>query len=684
MAELLLELFCEEIPARMQPRACDDLKRLVGDGLTAASLSYERLEAYASPRRLVLHATGLPAAQPDVREERRGPRTDAPLAAIEGFLRSTGLKLEQLTAKMEGKGTFYVGVVEKPGQPTPVVLKALLAQVITSFPWPKSMRWGERSRSMDALRWVRPLQSIVCLLGGAVVDLEIAGIKAGNATRGHRFMAPSAFTVDDFDSYKTKLRLNRVLMDPAERMAKIDGQARALAKSAGLELVEDAGLLAENAGLTEWPVVLMGSFDAAFLDVPAECLTATMRANQKYFTLRDLKTGRMANRFLCVANLEAADKGEAIIAGNEKVLSARLADARFFWEQDLKVPLAARLPKLADITFHEKLGTLAEKVERVAALARHLSASIPGCDPDLAEQAAQLCKADLVSGMVGEFPELQGIMGRYYATREGLDPAVAQAIEEHYKPLGPSDACPTAPVSVAVALADKLDTLVGFFAIDEKPTGSRDPFALRRAALGVIRLIVGNGLRLSLAGVIGGQSGVVVGDLLDFFADRLKVQQREAGVRHDLIEAVFALGGEDDLVRLLARVAALQAFVGTEDGANLLAGTRRALNILKIEEKKDGRAFTDPVEPALLALPAETALYQAIAGATAAAQAAVETEDFTAAMAALARLRAPVDAFFDTVTVNADEPHIRANRLALLAMLRSAVNTVADVSKIEG
>ncbi|MEX6724116.1 glycine--tRNA ligase subunit beta [Parapedomonas caeni] len=678
MAELLLELFCEEIPARMQAKAAEDLGRLLAEALKAQGLTPASLETYATPRRLALVAREVPAAQPDLEEERRGPRADAPAAAIDGFLKSTGLSRDELEERDDPKGRFLYAVIKRAGRPTAEVLAEVIPGIVRAFPWPKSMRWGERSSATDSLRWVRPLQSMICLLDGEVVGFEVEGVKTGNITRGHRFHGNSQFTVAGFDDYRTKLRVSKVVLDAAERARIIETGARKLAEAAGLELVDDAGLLAENAGLNEWPVPLLGQFDESFLAVPPEVIQLTMKVNQKYFALRDAKTGRLANRFICVANVEATDHGKAIVAGNERVLAARLSDAKFFWDTDLKTTLNDRLPKLADIVFHEKLGTLAKKVDRVAMLARLLAPSC-GADPDLAETAARLAKADLVSGMVGEFPEVQGVMGAYYAEAEGLDPQVAGAIREHYSPVGPADACPNAPVAVAVALADKIDTLVGFFTIGEKPTGSKDPFALRRAALGVIRLVVENKLRLGLNALFDGAAG-----LLDFFADRLKVQQREAGVRHDLIDAVFSLGGEDDLVRLLARVAALSDFIATDDGANLLAGYKRAANILRIEEKKDGRAYDAAVEPGLLALPQEQALYERVSAAGAEMRAAVEVEDFAGAMKAAASLRAPVDAFFEQVTVNAEEPHVRANRLNLLASLRSAMHQVADFSRIEG
>jgi glycyl-tRNA synthetase beta chain len=556
------------------------------------------------------------------------------------------------------------------------------------------MRWGERSHAASALRWVRPLHSVVALLDRDVVELSVEGIASGRTTYGHRFLSQGPIEVDGVDTYIARLRDAHVILSAEERGRLIGERARGLAAEAGLELIEDDGLLAENAGLTEWPVPLLGGFDPAFLDVPPEVIQLTMRANQKYFACRDPKTGGLAPSFVCVANTVASDGGEAIVAGNRKVLAARLSDARFFWEQDKKKRLEDHLPRLDDIVFHEKLGTLGQRVERLVAFIDDLAPFVPGLDPEQAKRAARLAKADLVTGMVGEFPELQGVMGRYYAAAQGEPPAVAAAIEDHYRPVGPTDRCPTDPVSVAVALAEKLDTLAGFFGIDERPTGSKDPFALRRAALAVLRLLTENRLRLPLSRLLPAAAqlyrdqGVAATDqpgaLLDFLADRLKVQQREAGVRHDLIDAVFALGGEDDLVRLLARVAALQAFVATEDGANLLAGYKRAANILRIEEKKDGDRYDGAVDPVLLTQPEEHALSREIEAVMPETRAAIDREDFTAAMAILARLRPAVDAFFNHVTVNDNEPAVRANRLRLLDRVRSAVNGVADFSRIEG
>ena len=696
MAELLLELFSEEIPARMQKRAGEDLKKAVLDLLATNGLAHTHAAAYTTPRRLCLHVTGVPAATADSREERRGPRVDAPEKALEGFLRGAGLTKDQLEQRDEKKGSFYYAIIEKPGQATATVLAAALPDIIRHFPWPKSQRWGAASRTAGSLKWVRPLHSILAIFDGAALDTEIDGIKAGDRTEGHRFMAPGAFTVTDFADYKARLSAAYVMLDPADRAQLIGEKARALAAEHDLTLVEDAGLLAEVAGLVEWPVPLLASFDPDFLKVPEEVLQLTMKKDQKYFALRDSSSGRMAPNFITVSNIEASDGGAAIAAGNQKVIAARLADARFFWEQDLKGLTQGKkvlddlLVNLSDIVFHASLGTVAERVGRIKALSRALAEHIPGCDADAAERAATLAKADLTSNMVYEFPEVQGVMGRYYALEQGENPAVADAVRDHYAPKGPDDTCPSAPVSVAVALAEKLDTLVGFFAIDEKPTGSKDPFALRRAALGVIRLITENDLRLNLKTLTEyhvlmipdhqSDQGVVASELLAFFADRLKVQQREKGVRHDLIDTVFALGGEDDLVRLLARVSALQAFIGTDDGENLHAAFKRAHNILAKAGQDD---FGSPSAD-LLVEEAEKALYVATNEGTALVEKALKAEDFTAAMAALAALRTPIDQFFDQVMVNAEDAAQRSNRFAILAAFTGAVNKVADFSRIEG
>lgn len=717
MTDFLLELRSEEIPARMQAKAREDLARLFAAELARAGLAVTETVTYATPRRLALIARGLPEATAAVSEEIKGPRASAPPQALEGFLRKTGLSREQLT---ERDGVLYA-VSDKPGRATVEVLAEAVAAVIRAFPWPKSMRWGAESRSTESLRWVRPLHGIVALFGEQVVPVSVADVESGAATLGHRFHHPGAITIGSAADYVEKLRACHVIVDQEERAALIRDRATALAAEAGLVLVEDEGLVAENAGLTEWPVPLLGRFDPAFLDVPPEVIQLTARVNQKYFVCRD-REGRLADAFVCTANIAASDGGARIVDGNRKVLAARLSDARFFYETDRKVPLAQQAEKLGKIVFHEKLGTVADKVERVAKLARWLveeGVILPAIGEDvktladMAERAARLAKADLVTGMVGEFPELQGLMGGYYAAAQGEPAAVAEAVRDHYKPVGQGDDVPTAPVTVAVSLADKLDSIAQFFAADLRPSGSKDPFALRRSALGVIALILDNGLRFAL-----GQ--VASRDVLDFFADRLKVQQREAGVRHDLIDAVFALGGEDDLVRLLARVRALQSFVGTEDGANLLAGYKRAANILKKEGipdrapanagAQDGEApggpgllrsqehsfaqehvsaqqhAPTPQHKSLSYTPEkdEAALIAALDSAEPAAADAVAREDFAGAMAALATLRAPIDAFFDTVTVNDPDPAKREARLALLARVRAAVHTVADFAKIEG
>jgi glycyl-tRNA synthetase beta chain len=687
MAELLLEVFSEEIPARMQTRAAEDLARLLGDGLKSAGLSFDTVESFATPRRLTGVVDGLPARSPDVSEEKKGPRVGAPEAAVQGFLKSAGLKsLDQAEIRADKKGDFYVALIERPGRPTPDVVAEIVPEIVRNFPWPKSMRWGN-----GRLRWVRPLHSILCIFGGKVVPFEIDGIKSGKETRGHRFMAPKPFSVRSFDDYVQKLRKAFVILDPREREAIILKGAQKLAAKQQLVLVEDMALLAENAGLTEWPVVLMGSFDDSFLEVPGEVLATSMKAHQKCFSLR--RGERLANRFILVANLEAEDRGGAIVAGNERVIAARLADAKFFFDHDRKVMLEERVPKLREIVFHEKLGTQYERVQRVRVLAREI-AKLVLADPDLAERAAILAKADLISDMVGEFPELQGVMGRYYALDQEEDALVANAIGAHYKPVGPSDDVPRDPIAISVALADKLDMLTGFWAIDEKPTGSKDPYALRRAALGIIRIVIENDLRLPLNDVTRAAlqkwrqltphgSADVQANLLAFFADRLKVHLRDQGARHDLVDAVFALGG-DDLLMIVRRVEALGLFLDTEDGDHLLTGTKRAINILRIEEKKDSCSYDQPPDAMLLKQTEEIALAKTVDEVERAAAAAVGKEDFEAAMAAMARLRAPVDAFFDHVTVNTDDPALRENRLRLLNRIRSTTLTVADFSKIGG
>lgn len=735
MTDFLLEIRCEEIPARMQAGARADLERLFRAQLDAAGLKAGEIVVWSTPRRLALIARDLPLATEAVSEELKGPRTSAPEQALDGFLRKTGLAKDQL---VERDGVWFA-VVEKPGRATKDVLAQAIPAIIRVFPWPKSQRWGAASLATDSLRWVRPLSGIVAILGEELVECEVGDIRSGYATLGHRFHHPGEITIGGAGDYAEKLRACHVIVDHAEREALIRDKARAVAADAGLVLVEDEGLVVENAGLTEWPVPLLGRFDETYLEVPPEVIQLTSRINQKYFICRDAAE-KLANAFVCTANIEAHDGGTAIVDGNRKVLAARLSDARFFWQQDRKTSLAVQAGKLARITFHEKLGTVADKVARVASLAEWLASEgvVPNCDPALARQAAELCKADLVTEMVGEFPELQGLMGGYYACAEGLPDAVADAIRDHYKPVGQGDDVPTAPVTVAVALADKIDTLAAFFLIDEKPTGSKDPFALRRAGISIIRLLTANGLRARLLPVLtqathpfaaSRDNGVAVGhtqgrsalnDVLGFIADRLKVQQREAGVRHDLIDAVFALGGEDDLVRLLARVRALQAFVGTEDGANLLAGYKRAANILKKEGYASGvnagsegegivpptgeedplvlvddpmfegvadqfaRAHTQPMSLSYQPEPAEQALISALDDAGPKAEEAVKAEDFTGAMAALASLRAPIDAFFEGVTVNDSDAQKRISRLALLDRFRAAVHKVADFSRIEG
>ncbi|MGH6745955.1 glycine--tRNA ligase subunit beta [Novosphingobium sp.] len=705
MTDFLLELRSQEIPARMQAGARADLEKLFRKEMAAAGVAVGEVTVWSTPRRLALIARGLPLATEAVHEETKGPATSAPDQALEGFLRKTGLTRDQLEVRdLKGKDTYFA-VVEKPGRAVAEVLAEVVPAIIRSFPWPKSQRWGAASISTESLRWVRPLSGIVAILGEDLVACEVGGIASGYVTLGHRFHAPGEITIGGAHDYADKLHLAHVLVNHEERQDIVRTKAREAATAAGLVLVEDEGLVIENAGLTEWPVPLLGRFEEDFLEVPPETIQLTARVNQKYFVCEDT-AGSLANAFICTANIVANDGGAAIVDGNRKVLAARLSDARFFWQQDRKTSLSAQAAKLARITFHEKLGSVADKVDRVARLAEWLASEgiVPNCDPALARQAAELSKADLVTEMVGEFPELQGLMGGYYARAEGLPDAVADAIRDHYKPVGQGDEVPTAPVTVAVALADKLDTLRSFFAIDEKPTGSKDPFALRRAALGIIRLITDNALRF----------GVAEGDLLDFFADRLKVQQKEAGVRHDLIDAVFALGGEDDLVRLLARVHALQGFVSTDDGANLLAGYKRAANILKKEDwhgvegeiartgEEDPLAGVEDPDlaeviaakmahrhaseqaPAYAAEPAEQTLIDAVAAAETEVSRAVSSEDFAAAMTALASLRAPIDAFFEHVTVNDADPLKRQARLALLDRFRAAVHKVADFSRIEG
>jgi glycyl-tRNA synthetase beta chain len=715
MPDLLLELFSEEIPARMQAQAAEDLRRLVTEALAARGLSNEGGASFATPRRLALHIAGLPARQPDTREEKRGPRVGAPDAAVQGFLKSAGLAslAEAKIQRDPKKGEFYIAIIEQKGRDTQDVLAEVLPSVIKSFPWPKSMRWGAASVRADALRWVRPLHAILATFGPETEDTEVVafavdGVRADNFTFGHRFMAPGKIKVRRFDDYAPALEKAKVVLDPARRRDIILHDAHNLALAQGLELVEDEVLLNEVAGLVEWPVVLTGEFDAAFLELPKEVIRTTIRANQKCFVLKEQAGERLSNRFVLVANIEAKDRGAAIATGNARVVQARLSDAKFFFETDLKIKLEGRLAKLDQIVFHEKLGTQGERVRRLERLAREIAPHV-GADGDLAARAARLAKADLTSEMVGEFPELQGVMGRYYALAQGEDASVAEAIADHYKPQGPSDRVPCAPVAISVALADKLDLLTGFFAIDEKPTGSKDPYALRRAALGIIAIILENKLRISLrwlfdkafasaAYVNESERDSLFGELMSFFSDRLKIYLRERGTRHDLIDAVFALPDQDDLLLIVARVVALQRFLDTEEGKNLLAGYRRAANILRAEEKKDGAgAFDGLSDPRLLRDPAEKLLSEKIRSVSADTQQHLFIADrdagrrefagqtpFEDAMESLASLRPPVDAFFEHVTVNAEDPQLRFNRLRLLNELRSAMHRVADFSKIAG
>jgi glycyl-tRNA synthetase beta chain len=698
MPDLLLELFSEEIPARMQAKAADDLRRMVTDKLVAEGLVYEGAKAFATPRRLALTVHGVPARQPDLKTERRGPKIGAPDAAVQGFLKATGLKsLDEAKIQRDPKGDFYIALIEKSGRATLDVLAEILPVIVRTFPWPKSMRWGARSVKSGSLNWVRPLHAITATFGleteePDVVTFAIDGIEAGQTTYGHRFMAPGAISVRRFEDYEAKLLDAKVVLDPERRKDSILTDAKQLAFAQGFELIEDQALLDEVAGLVEWPVVLMGTFDAEFLATPGEVIRATIRNNQKCFVVRDPSTGKLANKFVLTANIEAADGGKTIIAGNERVIRARLSDAKFFYETDLKTKLEDRLPKFEQIVFHEKLGTQAARIKRIEQLAGEIAPQV-GADVEKTKRAAKLAKTDLLTEVVGEFPEVQGLMGKYYALAQGEDAAVAAACEEHYKPQGPADRVPTDPVSVAVALADKIDTLVGFWAIDEKPTGSKDPYALRRAALGVIRLIIENKLRLAIQNVaksaiaglsVKGDFAGLPADLLSFFADRLKVQLRDQGARHDLVDAVFSLGGQDDLLMVVRRVEALGAFLDTDDGKNLLAGIKRASNILAIEEKKDKRTFEGAPDPSLYSLAEERALADAIDLVKVEASVAVMNEDFAAAMSFMATLRPAVDAFFDKVKVNDDDPKVRENRLKLLNEIRRATRAVADFSRIEG
>jgi len=738
MPDLLIELFSEEIPARMQARARDDLRKLVTDGLVNAGLTYASAGAFSTPRRLTLTIEGLTAESPTLREERKGPAATAPEAALQGFLRSTGLARDQLELRDDKKGQVFFAVIERPGRPAAAIVAEVLEAAIRNFPWPKAMRWGSGS-----LRWVRPLHSILCLMtteaGAEVVPLTVDGIAAGTTTEGHRFMAPGRFAVSSFDDYRAKLRRAFVMLDAAEREAVIWAQAGNLAFAQGLEVVPDAGLLAEVAGLVEWPVVLMGAIGEAFLGLPPEVLQTSMREHQKFFSVKNPATGRIEG-FVTVANRETIDHGLTILKGNQKVLSARLSDARFFWENDLRRVKAEGLDGmakgLANVTFHNKLGSQLDRVKRIEAFAREIAPMV-GAAPDLAAEAARVAKADLQSAMVGEFPELQGIMGRYYAEAAGHNDGVPEACREHYQPLGPGDAVPTAPVSVAVALADKIDTLTGFWAIDEKPTGSKDPFALRRAALGVIRLVLGNGVRVGLLHLLKahftktmvltvhwgqvspasmkqrpvffdrfflpsmtkvdeqGQeyeeslidwpvAEATFSDLLAFFHDRLKVFLKDQGIRHDVIDACLAMPGNDDLTLLVKRAEALAAFLKTDDGENLLQGFKRANNILTQAEAKDGVEYSYGADPKFAESNPERALFAALDTAEASITPAMAAEDFAAAMRAMAALRAPIDAFFEAVQVNAENPIIRRNRLNLLSRIRTICLTVADLTRIEG
>jgi glycyl-tRNA synthetase beta chain len=724
MAELLLELFSEEIPARMQRRAAEDLAALVAAGLKARGLAVRRTRAFATPRRLALIVEDVPAHSPTVSEERKGPRVTAPPQAIAGFLKTAGLKsiAEAQVVRDDKKGDYYVVRSERAGRPAQEIIAEVVADTVARFPWPKSMRFNRYVKATPPvppggaqteaeLRWVRPLQSLLCLFDGKQLPLTVAGIASGRTTRGHRFHGNTPFAVAGAKDYVDRLRAHKVIVDEKERAALIDAEARALAREHKLALVEDAELLAENAGLTEWPAVLVGAFDEAFLTVPAECLTASMRQHLKCFSLKHPRSGKLANKFLLVSNLHAADGGMQVVAGNERVIQARLADAKFFWEQDLKRPLDEMAAALGSVTFHEKLGSQQQRVERIAELAFRIAPSVDA-DREDARRAAQLAKADLVSGMVGEFPVLQGLMGRYYAEAAGTKPEIARAVELHYKPKGPADSVPKAAdgdaVAIAVALADKLDTLVGMWAVGEKPTGSGDPYQLRRAVLGVIRIVLENDLRLPLGEAVEGalagyraQGNTHVlkgveewgkGDgsdvltrsgLREFMADRLKVQLRDQGARYDLLDSVFALRG-DDLALIVKRVAALSTFLLTDDGAMLLSGVRRALNILRDEERKDRRSYAGNASAGLLREPQERALDAAILKVKSDTAAAINVENFAGAMRALAELRAPVDALFDAVTVNVPDAALRANRLALLSGIRAATLQVADFSKISG
>ncbi|MDB2452611.1 glycine--tRNA ligase subunit beta [Planktomarina temperata] len=685
MADLLIELFSEEIPAGLQAPAAQNLKKLLTNGMVEAGLTYANASAFHTARRLTLVVEGLLDASPTVQEERKGPKVGAPEQAINGFLRGAGLSMDDLEVRDDKKGQVYFAKITKPGRPAAEIVAEVLEATIRNFPWPKSMRWGSGS-----LRWVRPLQSILCVLSNeaevSVVPLDVDGIKAGNQTRGHRFMAPDAFAVSGFEDYETKLKRAKVILRADERQAAIWQEAQTQAFALGQSVVEDTGLLAEVAGLVEWPVVLMGQIDEEFLDLPPEVLKTSMKEHQKFFSVSNPKTGRI-ERFVTVANIEAADQGATILKGNQKVLAARLADAKFFWENDLREAKAGMgnwQAALENVTFHNKLGSQAARIKRIAALARDL-APVVGADPDMAEQAALVAKADLSSQMVYEFPELQGLMGRYYAEKAGMSADIAAACEAHYSPLGPSDDVPTAPVSVAVALADKLDMLTGFWAIDEKPTGSKDPFALRRAALGVIRLILDSHLTLPLADrLAAADAGAGAADLLGFFQDRLKTYLRDRGIRHDVIDACIAMPQSDDLALLVKRAEALQGALGTDDGENLIQGFKRANNILSQAEEKDGVEYSFGADVKYAENEAEKVLFAALDSADKTIQPAMATQDFAAAMAAMATLRGPIDAFFEAVKINADSTLVRRNRLNLLSRIRTTCLSVADLTKVEG
>ena len=685
MADLLIELFSEEIPAGLQAPAAENLKKLLTNGMVEAGLTYATASAFHTARRLTLVVEDLLDASPTVQEERKGPKVGAPEQAINGFLRGAGVSMDDLEVRDDKKGQVYFAKITKPGRPASEIVAEVLESIIRNFPWPKSMRWGSGS-----LRWVRPLQSILCILSNeaevSIVPLEVDGFQAGNQTRGHRFTAPDAFAVSGFADYDTKLKRAKVILRAEERQAAIWQEAQTQAFALGYSVVEDAGLLAEVAGLVEWPVVLMGQIDEEFLDLPPEVLKTSMKEHQKFFSVANPKTGRI-ERFVTVANIEAADQGATILKGNQKVLAARLADAKFFWENDLreaKAGMGAWQAALENVTFHNKLGSQAARIKRIAALARDL-APLVGADPDMAEQAALVAKADLSSEMVYEFPELQGLMGRYYAAKAGMSAEIAAACEAHYSPLGPSDDVPTAPVSVAVALADKLDTLTGFWAIDEKPTGSKDPFALRRAALGVIRLILDNHLTLSLADrLTPADAGAGAADLLGFFQDRLKTYLRDRGIRHDVIDACIAMPQSDDLALLVKRAEALQGTLSTDDGENLIQGFKRANNILSQAEAQDGVEYSFGADPKFAENEAEKVLFAALDAADKKIQPAMATQDFATAMAAMATLRGPIDAFFEAVKINADSALVRRNRLNLLSRIRTTCLSVADLTKVEG